>query len=56
VGKDFVKKMRREYSCCFSGSIKYIQELFPERLFIRVHKSFIVYKSRIGRTSKDKGS
>ncbi|MDB5156618.1 MAG: two component transcriptional regulator, LytTR family [Mucilaginibacter sp.] len=36
------------------GSIKYMQELFPERLFIRVHKSFMVSKSRIGRIAKNK--
>lgn len=36
------------------GSIKHMQDLFPAHLFIRVHKSFIVSKSRVGRIQKNK--
>jgi DNA-binding LytR/AlgR family response regulator len=36
------------------GSVKYMRELFPEQLFIRVHKSFIVAKSRVNRITKNK--
>lgn len=36
------------------GSIKSMQELFPEALFIRVHKSFIVAKDRIRRVERNR--
>ena len=36
------------------GSVKYMQELFPETLFIRVHKSFIVAKDKIRRIEKNR--
>jgi DNA-binding LytR/AlgR family response regulator len=36
------------------GSVKFMEALFPSILFIRVHKSFIVSKSRIGRIIKNK--
>lgn len=36
------------------GSVKTMQQLFPESLFIRVHKSFIVAKDRIRRIEKNK--
>lgn len=31
-----------------------MQDLFPAHLFIRVHKSFIVSKGRVGRIQKNK--
>lgn len=36
------------------GSIKSMQALFPEALFIRVHKSFIVAKDKIRRVERNK--
>lgn len=36
------------------GSIKFMQELFPEPAFVRVHKSFIVAKNRVGRIEGNK--
>lgn len=36
------------------GSIKSMQELFPDTLFIRVHKSFIVAKDKIRRVEKNR--
>jgi DNA-binding LytR/AlgR family response regulator len=36
------------------GSIKYMSEIFPEALFIRVHKSFIVAKDKIRQIEKNK--
>ncbi|WP_300600438.1 LytTR family DNA-binding domain-containing protein [Niabella sp.] len=36
------------------GSVKSMQELFPEPAFIRVHKSFIVAHSRIQRISRNR--
>jgi len=36
------------------GSVKSMQALFPEALFIRVHKSFIVAKDRIRRVEGNK--
>jgi DNA-binding LytR/AlgR family response regulator len=36
------------------GSVKSMQALFPEPLFIRVHKSFIVAKDRIRRIERNK--
>ena len=36
------------------GSIKSMQELFPETLFIRVHKSFIVAKDKIRRVERNR--
>jgi DNA-binding LytR/AlgR family response regulator len=36
------------------GSIKYMSEIFPEALFIRVHKSFIVAKNKIRQIEKNK--
>ena len=36
------------------GSIKFMQELFPTHSFIRVHKSFIVSKGRVGRIRRNK--
>jgi DNA-binding LytR/AlgR family response regulator len=36
------------------GSIKTMQELFPETLFIRVHKSFIVAKDKIRRVERNR--
>jgi len=35
------------------GSVKYMQELFPENQFIRVHKSFIVSKGKIRRIERN---
>lgn len=36
------------------GSVKSMQQLFPEPLFIRVHKSFIVAKEKIIRIAKNR--
>jgi DNA-binding LytR/AlgR family response regulator len=36
------------------GSVKYMEELFPDTLFIRVHKSFIVAKDKIRRIEKNR--
>jgi DNA-binding LytR/AlgR family response regulator len=36
------------------GSVKSMQQLFPETLFIRVHKSFIVAKNKIRRIEKNR--
>jgi DNA-binding LytR/AlgR family response regulator len=36
------------------GSVKYMSEIFPEALFIRVHKSFIVAKDKIRQIEKNK--
>lgn len=36
------------------GSVKHMQELFPEPLFTRVHKSFIVAREHIRRISKNR--
>lgn len=36
------------------GSVKYMKEIFPESRFIRVHKSFIVAKSKIRQIEKNK--
>ncbi|MET7000095.1 LytR/AlgR family response regulator transcription factor [Chitinophaga defluvii] len=36
------------------GSIKFMEELFPAHLFIRVHKSFIVSKNKVKHIEKNK--
>lgn len=36
------------------GSIKFMEELFPAHLFIRVHKSFIVSKNKLKRLERNK--
>jgi DNA-binding LytR/AlgR family response regulator len=36
------------------GSVKSMQQLFPDALFIRVHKSFIVAKNKIRRIEKNR--
>lgn len=36
------------------GSVKSMQQLFPDALFIRVHKSFIVAKGKIRRIEKNR--
>lgn len=36
------------------GSVKFMQQLFPEAQFIRVHKSFIVAKEKIRRIVKNR--
>jgi DNA-binding LytR/AlgR family response regulator len=36
------------------GSVKSMQELFPDTLFIRVHKSFIVAKDKIRRIERNR--
>lgn len=36
------------------GSVKSMQQLFPDALFIRVHKSFIVAKDKIRRIEKNR--
>jgi DNA-binding LytR/AlgR family response regulator len=36
------------------GSVKSMQELFPERQFIRVHKSFMVSRDKIRRIEKNR--
>ncbi|MGC4234933.1 MAG: LytTR family DNA-binding domain-containing protein [Niabella sp.] len=35
------------------GSVKFMQELFPEPAFIRVHKSFIVAKHRVRKITRN---
>ncbi len=47
--------IQSEYSrTVVKGSVKYMQELFPEPDFVRVHKSFIVSKSRIRRIVRNR--
>ena len=36
------------------GSVKFMHTIFPERLFMRVHKSFIVAKDKITRIERSK--
>jgi DNA-binding LytR/AlgR family response regulator len=36
------------------GSVKSMQQLFPDTQFIRVHKSFIVAKDKIRRIEKNR--
>ena len=52
--KDYAIIHAKTGKIVIKGSIKFMQELFPAHLFIRVHKSFIVSKSRVTRIEKNK--
>jgi len=52
--KDYAIVHTLKQKVIIKGSIKYMSQLFPESLFIRVHKSFIVARSKIRQIEKNK--
>jgi len=52
--KDYAIIYSKSRKIVVKGSVKYMQDLFPGQFFIRVHKSFIVSKAKIGRITRNK--
>jgi DNA-binding LytR/AlgR family response regulator len=52
--KDYAIIYTPDQRIVIKGSVKSMQEIFPETRFIRVHKSFIVAKDKIRRMEKNR--